>query len=344
MLTLRGMVALAAGIGLILSAHAALAVTDAEFREAEAAVAKTPGDDAKRVDLARLRYLKGAEFSQPGNHPRAAAEFKAGLAVLEAKPSKVPEQNPVYEETRYGLGYSYLMQALPQDAVVVLDQLVAASPRAGKARYLLGVALIHVRTEAASRRAVEVLGQFGREFPEPDRAMASHAASRFVYNTAIGTALSGKAGDAVQAMSALRGRFGAAGGADAAENQAMQYGMGAFQLLAGNTAAGLAELESLKGTAPSYALKNGVTLAQVLSNTYFKQGLDLLAKGSPESLAQAVTAFENAETNGAGKDADTHHGKALAYKQLKQTDKFEQEMAAILRLDPQYYKKINAGT
>lgn len=344
MWTLRGMIALAAGIGLFVSAQLSLAVTDAELREAQAAAGKAPGDDARRVELARLHYLKGADLSAAGNHAGAAAEFRAGLAVLEAKPSRVREQNPVYEETRYGLGYSYLMQAQPQDAVVVLDQLVAASPRAGHARYLLAVALMNVRTAAASRRAVEVLGQFGREFPEPDRAMAAHAASRYVYDVSIGTALSHKAGEAVQALSRLRDRFGAASGADAAENQALHYGLGTFQLMAGNDAAGLAELEGLKGAAPNFALKNGVTLAQVLSNAYYRAGLEMLSKGTPEALGQAVAAFDNAEKVGSGKETDTHHGKALAYKQLGQTDKFGQEMAAIRQLDSQVYNRINTGS
>ncbi len=345
MLTLlRGMVALAVGIGLLVSAHSVLAVTDAEFSEAQAAVQKAPGDDAKRVELAKLHYLKGADLSMAGNHAAATGEFKAGLAVLEAKPSKVSEQNPVYEEIRYGLGYSQMMQMQPQDAVVVLDQLVSASPRVGKARYLLGVALMNLRTEASIKRAVEVFGQLAREFPEPERSMSAHAASRYVYDVSIGTALSKKAGEAVQAMGALRDRFGAASGADAAENHAMQYGMGSFQLLAGNAAAGLAELERLNGIAPNFALKNGVTLAQVLSNAYYQSGLEQLSKGAPESLAQALTAFDNSEKYGSGKDMDTHHGKALAYKQLNQTGKFTQEMAAIYQLDPQYYKKINTGT
>ena len=40
--------------------------------------------------------------------------------MLEDRESKVPEQAPVYEEARYGLGYSHFAQGKTQDAAVEL--------------------------------------------------------------------------------------------------------------------------------------------------------------------------------------------------------------------------------
>jgi tetratricopeptide (TPR) repeat protein len=266
---LRGAILAALGIGLALPVHVGMAraVTDVEFREAEAGLEKSPQDDAKRAQLARLHYLKGSDLSLAGNHEGAVAAFKTGLAILETKVSKVSEQHPVYEELRYGLGYSELMLNRPQDAVVVLDQLVASSARHARARYLLGIALLSVATEATLKRGIEVLGQLSRDSQgTQDATAATHAVSRYVYNFSIGMALSGKAGPAVQAMQDVRDRVGASSGADAVENQAYLYGMGQFQLMAGHTAAGMAEFAALKAQNPNFQTKSGYTVTRALSN------------------------------------------------------------------------------
>ncbi len=338
---LRGLVLIAVGIGM--TATLALAVTDAEIREAEAALQKAPNDVGRRAELAKRYYLRGSDLSQAGNQAGALADFKTGLAVLESKQSKVPQQHPVFEELRYGLGYTYLMLGQPQDAVVALDQLVAASPAVGKARYLLGIALMGTATEAGYKRGLEVFSQLGKDNAGPDGAAAAHAATRYGYDAAIGTALSGKPADAAATIAFLRDRFGAASGADEAENQGLGYGMGAFQLLAGNSAAGLSEFDALIAKNPAYKLKNGVALIQILSQAFYQAGRDQLSKGTPGSMEQAIASFENAEKVGGGNQTDTHHGKAMAYKQLRQLDKMAVEMATINKIDPDYYKKINTG-
>lgn len=338
---LRGTAWIAAG--LVLAAGAALAVSDAEVSTAQAALQKAPRDDNRRVEAARLLYLRGSDASMAGNHAGAATDFKAGLSTLEVKPSKVSRQNPVYEELRYGLGYTLLQTGQPQEAVVVLDQLVADSPKVSKARYLLGVALMQTATEAGHKRGIEVLSQLGKDSPGADGIASMHAASRYALDASIGMALSGKAPGAVATLSLLRERFGTESGADEAENQSLLYGMGSSQLLAGNPASGLSELETLNGKNPSYRLKNGIAIGQVLSSTYYRSGFEQLTKGTPGSLEQAIASFDNAERIGGGNLADTHHGKALAFKQLRQLDKMAFEMATIQKIDPDYYRKINIG-
>lgn len=338
---LRGMVLIAVGIGM--TASLALAATDADIRAAEAALQKAPKDAGRRAELAKRYYLRGSDLSMAGNQAGALADFKAGLAALDSKQGKVPEQHPVFEELRYGLGYTYLMMGQPQDATVVLDQLVAASPAVAKARYLLGIALMSTATEAGYKRGLEIFGQLGKDSPGPDGVSAIHAATRYGYDVSIGTALSGKARDAVATMTYLRNRFGVASGADDAENQALVYGMGSFELLAGNSAGGLSELDGLIAKYPAFKLKNGLTLIQILSNAFYQAGLEQLSKGTPGSMEQAIASFEDAEKVGGANLTDTHHGKAMAYKQLRQLDKMAVEMATIQKIDPDYYKKINTG-
>jgi tetratricopeptide (TPR) repeat protein len=340
----------ALGIGMLLAAlalwqpEAAHAVSDAEFREAEAALKAAPSDGAKRIELAALHYLKGSDFAQSGNAANAVVEFKTALSVLEDRQSKVPEQTPVYEETRYGLGYAYFALGQPQEAVVILDQLVAASPRFARARYLLGIALLRMSSEDSMGRGLEVLMQLAKDTPGPDGTAATHAITRYVYNLAVGHAGIGRPGQALAMMRSTRERIGAGTGADAAENQALLFGMGVFQTQTGNSPAGLSEFEALKAANERYRLKNGLTLQQVLANAYYQAGTEQLSRGGQGALQQALMNFENAERYGTGKETDTHHGKALAYKQLNQQDKMAEELALILKLDREYYKRINTGS
>ena len=344
---LRGLALGAASLGLALASGlpgAAFAVPDADLRKAEVALQSAPADSAKRAELAKLLYLKGSGFSGAGNASKAAEAFQAALRILEDRQSKIPDQHPVFEEVRYGLAFTYLAMGHPQHAVVILDQVVAGSPRFIRARYLLGVALLRTGSEAGMSRGSAVLAQLAKEAPGPDGSAAIHAASRYAYGLATGWAATGNAPAAVNAMHRVQDRFGPASGADAAENQAFQYGMGTFQVLAGNTPAGLAEYENLKSQNAGYRLKNGVTLGQVLSHAYYQAGLEQLSKGGEAALKGAIADFDRAEANGTGKEVDTHHGKALAYKRLNQPDKMAQELGAVLQRDPGYYKKINTGS
>jgi hypothetical protein len=323
---------------------AALAVTDTEIRQAEDALQASPRDSVKRVEVAKLHYLSGSDYSMHGNAAPAAVEFKIALKVLEDKQSRIPQQHPVYEEVRYGLAYSDLALGQPQDAVVLLDQLVASSPRFSRARVLLGVALLRTASDTDTPRGLEVLAQVAKELPGPDGTMATHIASRYSYDLAVSEAAAGKPNAAAGMVEDLRDRFGLNGGATAAENQTFLYGFGTLELQAGNTAAGLAAYDGLKNQNPEFRLANGVTLRQVLANTYYRVGLDELSKGGAGASERAIAAFDDAEQYGSSKDADTHHGKALAYKQLDERDRMAVELALVLQADSSYYKRINTGS
>jgi tetratricopeptide (TPR) repeat protein len=250
----------------------------------------------------------------------------------------------VFEEARYGLGFSYLAMGQPHHTVVVLDQLVAASPAFTRARYLLGVALVRMGSETGVRRGCEVLAQLAKEAPAPDGPAAMRAMSRYELDLAAGLASAGQPFAAEAALEDVQERFGPASGANDAENQALLFAMGVIHMQAGNASAGLADHESLKSHNAGYRLKDGVTLKQVLSDAYYQAGLEQLHHRGDAALQQAVAYFDRAEANGTGKEVDTHHGKAIAYKRMKQPDKMALELGAVLKLNPEYFKKINTGS
>jgi len=323
---------------------AAFAVTDAQLRQAEAALQSAPADGAKRLEVARLHYLKGSDFSVRGDASKAAGEFKSALSVLQDRQSRISAQSPVYEEVRYGLGYAYLALGQPQDAVVVLDQLAEGSPRFTRARYLLGVALLRTGSEPDTKRGIEVLIQLAKETPGPDGTAASHAATRYAYDIALGMAAAGKAAAAAAVLQDVRDRLGPASGANAAENEASLFALGTFQVWAGNAPAGLADYDALKSQDAGFHLASGVTIRQALSDASYQLGLQDLSKGGDAALQKAIADFDVAEANGTAKDADVHHGKAVAYKRMNEDQNLVKELAAILQADPDYYKKINTGT
>jgi tetratricopeptide (TPR) repeat protein len=318
-----------------------LAASTAETPGADAAPNAAPADAAQGVGAAKLHYLKGSELLAKHNPAGALTEFKAALRPIENRQGKNREQNPVYAEVRYGAAYAYLEVGQASNAVAVLDPLVAVSPRDGRARYLLGIALLRTGSVVDTRRGMNVLGLLAKEIPGQYGTAASHAASRYGYDVAIGAAATGSAAESASAVQTLRDNFGVFSSATAAEDQAFQFGMGWLESLAGNTAAALSELEGLKRQNPAYILRNGVTLQQVLSDLHYQAGLDLLGKGNQDSLRQALVELEIAERYGSGKEVDVHHGKALVYKRLDQPDKMAQELASILALDPGYYKRIS---
>lgn len=317
------------------------AVPPAEIQGAEAALSSEPANQAKQVEVAKLHYLNGSDLLANHDPAGALTEFKTALRTIENRQANIRQQHPVYEEVRYGAGYTYLALGQPADAIAVLDPLVAASPRNGRARYLLGIALLRTGSASDARRGMSVLGMLAKEMPAEEGSAAAHAASRYGYNLTIGAAATGSAAESVSALQALRDNFGVSSGATAAENQAFQYAMGWFQALAGNTGAALAELEALQRQNASYALKKGVTLQQVLADVHYQAGLERLSKKSPDSLQESLAEFETAERYGSGNEVDVHHGKALVYKQLNQPDKMAQELAVVLALDPDYYKRIS---
>ncbi len=314
-----------------------------EIRRLTAELAKDTHKDATRILLATQLYLEASDLSMASKHDDAAKGFKAGLAVLQDRNGTVPENQPVYEETRYGLGYSALMLGQTQDAVGALDPLVASSPGVGKARYLLAAALLASGTDASFKRGLAVLTAMAGQNMGAEKDMAVRGATRWSYDLAVTLAAEGKGADALALMQDVRTRFGAASGANPAENQALQYGVAYFTGLTTGPSAAAAEYDKLSGQNAAYKLANGVTLKQVLSNAYYRAGLDALGLKTKEGNEQAVTAFNEAQEYGTGTDVDQMHGRALAYKNLGQADKMLVELARIEQTDPGYYKSINTG-
>jgi hypothetical protein len=189
-----------------------------------------------------------------------------------------------------------------------------------------------------------VLTQLAADTAGSDRTMALHAAARYGYNVAAGMSLAGNTSGAAETLTKLQERLGVAAGANPEENRALRFATGALSGIAGDPGSGIASLEELRKQDAGYKLRNGTKVDQVLAWSYYQAGLGFLAAETPDSARQALGAFEQAERYGSGKEADVVHGKALAYRQMGQTDKMNEELAKLEKLDPDYYRKITSGS
>ena len=135
--------------------------------------------------------------------------------------------------------------------------------------------------------------------------------------------------------------FGESPGKDEQENQHLAFAVGVYETDLDSHMAGLVEHEILYDSAPEYALNNGTTLKQLLSNAYYQAGLDNVTRNdNPQAMDLSIEMFELARQTGDGNQVDVHHGKAIAYFVMNDEAKFEQEMDAIWPLDQEYYKTI----
>jgi tetratricopeptide (TPR) repeat protein len=293
-----------------------------------------------RLRLATLQYMEGADYLKAGNLNSAIDSMQAGVWTLEDGKGQVPETHPVFEESRYGLGYALLQNNNPYEALLVLDQLVSASPEFGKARYLLGVTLMNIPGEKSMQRGVDVLVKLAQEGRDPYKNWAAHAATRYAYDVATLYHARGDGAGAAKVLDTVTATIGNEMGASSEESALVQFAGGVFLRDAGDPIGALDKFEAMYKANPGFRLANGVALSGVLSNSYYAAGLQQLQAGGDSANSLAAEMFENALEVGDSTATDANHGRAVAYTRLGDNDKAVEALKAIVSKDPGYYAKI----
>ncbi len=294
-----------------------------------------------RLRLGTLQYLEGVDYLGAGDLDNAIDLMQAGVWTLEDGAGLIPETHPVFEEARYGLGYALLQNDNPYEALLVLDQLVNASPTFDKARYLLGVTLINIPGSKSMQRGVDVMRALAVDGREPYKTWAQRAATRFAYNLSTLDHARGNAEEATATLTDVIADIGADKGASEDENNMVQFAMGVYQRDQGDLFGALDNFEPLYASAPGFRTSTGTTLQEVLENTYYFAGVEQLELGGFSAASLALNLFESTESVAQDPDAlDIHHGKAVAYTRLGEEDNAVEEIRAIIRIDESYYERI----
>lgn len=295
-----------------------------------------------RLRLGTLQYLQGVDYLQSGDMNSAIDNMQAGVWTLEDGQGMIPETHPVFEEARYGLGYALLRNNNPYEALLVLDQLVNASPNFGKARYLLGVTLVNIPGQKSLARAVEVMKQLAQDGNDPYKGMGARAATRFAYNLSTLDHAAGDPAAASATLATVTDTLGTDQGANSDENDKLVYAAGVYALDNGDLWGALDQFEALHASNSGFRLNNGVALSGVLSNTYYAAGLDQLQLGGESSDRIAIDMFQGALDTGDSSAQDANHGLAVAHTKLGETEQAVAALKRIIERDPSYYDRIKA--
>jgi tetratricopeptide (TPR) repeat protein len=293
-----------------------------------------------RLRLATLQYLEGTDYLKTGDMNKAIDSLQAAVWTLEDGKGQVPDTHPVFEEARYGLGYALLRNNNAYEALLVLDQVVTASPDFGKARYLLGVTLMNIPGEKSLQRGQEVLGKLAKDGRAPYNEWAAHAATRYGYDLSTLNSARGDASGANTTLSTAVNAVGANKGANDGENNMVHFAQGVYLRDSGDALGALDQFEAAYKSDSGFRTANGVALSGVLSNAYYGAGLQQLQAGGDSANHLAVEMFDNAGRVGDATALDVHHGKAVAYTRLGETDNAVKELQAIVAKDASYYDKI----
>jgi predicted Zn-dependent protease len=293
-----------------------------------------------RLRLATLQYQQGVDYLKSGDVNNAVDSMQASVYTLEDGKGQVPESNSQFMESRYGLAYALFHQNKPVDAQVVLEKLVASAPDYDKANYLRGAVLMASPGPSGPGRAVDAMVKLAQNGKAPFNDYGAHAATRYGYDLST---LSYARGDAAAAGKTLGDAVNGAGagkGADAAENQKVEFAQGIYMRDAGDATGAVDKLEALYKENSGFQLNNGVALSGVLANAYYAAGLAQLQVQCDAAQQTALQMFDKAEQLGDPAALDVHHGKAIAYTKLNQLDKASDELKMIVAKDPSYYDKI----
>ena len=293
-----------------------------------------------RLRLATLQYLEGTDYLKAGDLNNAIDSMQAGVWTLEDGKGQIPETHPVFEEARYGLGYALLKNNNPYEALLVLDQLVSASPEFGKARYLLGVTLMNIPGEKSMQRGLDVLVTLSKEGRDPYKGWAAHAATRYAYDVSTLYHARGDSSGASTVLASVTDAIGTDMGASSQESAMVQFAAGVYLRDGGDPLAAVDAFEAMYKSNPDFRLANGVALSGVLSNAYYAAGLAQLQSGGDSGNTVAAEMFEKALSVGDSTATDANHGKAVAYTRLGENDKAVEALKAIVSKDPGYYDKI----
>ncbi len=311
----------------------------ADIKEDKALLKSNPTSN-NRLRLATLEYLQGTDALKANDMAAAVSSMQEAVATLDAGKGQVPENHPVYEVSRYGLAYALVQSNKPDDALLVLDQLVNASPDFGRARYLLGATLIQMPGEKSQDRAVSVMSKLAQDGRSPYKEWGAHAATRFAYDLSTLAHARGDAAGAGKMLSAVTGAIGDDKGADQTETVRVMFAEGVYLRDAGDVSGAVTPLAAAYKVDANFRLANGVALGGVLSNAYYGAGLNQLSLAGDAAPKLAVDLFDGALKSGDANALDAHHGKAVAYSKMKEFDKASDELKVIVSKDPSYYEKI----
>ncbi|MBI3993968.1 MAG: hypothetical protein HY342_11895 [Candidatus Lambdaproteobacteria bacterium] len=313
-----------------------------EIKQAKDELARNPSSVPTRLRLIALYNESGIEALKAKKYNDAIGAYMDAMDVVATSNGSVPKNHPYAQEVTYSMAYTHIQLGLDDAAVDELSELVAGDPNNMDARYLLGVTLLRSPAGDNYKKGQEVLRVMALEGKGVDHARATHAAIRFGYNHAVIAHAMGKSQAALDLLAPLFAEYGAEGGANRNENAAVQYAMGIFALDLGNAPGAMASLEGAGVVDSNFKLKNGVKVADVLAGVYYQSGIEFLSKRNEEGGRNALDMFNSAEFM-EGKDAtDIHHGKALAYYRLNDTNNVSKELSVIAARNPVEFKKIVA--
>ena len=313
-----------------------------ELKQAQDALASNPSSVPTRLKLIALYNEAGIEALKSKNYDSAAKAYADAIEVVASSRGSVSKTHPYAQEVIYSLAYAHIQLGLENEAIKELGGLVAADPSNMNARYLLGTTLLSTPGGDNFKQGLEVLRVMALEGKGADHDRAAHAAIRYGYNRSVIEHAMGSPKGALDILSPLFAEYGAEGGANRAENAAVQYALGIYSLDNGAAAAAMASLESAGMVDSNFKLKNGVKVNDVLAGVYYQAGIEFLSQRSEEGGRNALDMFNSAEFM-EGKDAtDIHHGKALAYYRVNDTDNVSKELAIIAAKNPVEFRKIVA--
>ncbi len=311
----------------------------AEIDETSSRLANDPGNQELRVRLVNLYYKQALEDLQNNLDADAVGTLNKGLETASGGTNPVSDSHESVAETRYALGYALARQGKYFDAVLVIDDLVAAQQENFTARYLLGVTLIRSNTNENIQRGMEVLKQIAAESPGTNETASRTASARLTYNISTTEYAGGNAKGAADMMSDLFAKHGDTPGANDAENQHLKFASGVYLAATGDSSGAQFQLDGLAQEASGYALNNGTTLDQVRSNVHYQAALDALSSGGSSGGATALDAIRQVEDID-GSSVTTMHVKALAYSLTGDSEAMNNEMDAIKSADQSYYDNI----
>lgn len=326
-------VATLAMLALMFSTSGALAQRGMSGRIAEARMKleQNPNSATHRQALMRLYVDEGTQLAQAGNYAGSLEAFQNATAVADEAGSMLPESDPVVSAARYGEAYALLQTGELGLGIAALEAIVANNPANQDARLLLGVTLCR---NGNVSKGLEVLAVAHDEAEGDDAIRAAQAGVRFGYNHSTIDAALGDEMAALKLLADTRMAFGPDSGATEAENDAMQYAMGLYEMAAGDLKIAVAELEFLIDVRPDYTLNNGVQAKDVLAGAHYRAGVALLTEKNKKNAETALEHFNAAERLDGKDTVDVHHGKALAYGILEDTANVQKELQIIGRLNP----------
>ena len=311
----------------------------ADIDDAKSLVESNPTFN-NRLRLGTLQYLQGVDYLKAGDLSNAIDSMQAGVWTFEDGKGQIPETHPAFEVARYGLAYALLKNGSTYESRTVLEQLVNASPDFGKARYLLGVALMSTPGEQSQQQGIAVLSKLAQDGRAPYKDMGAHAATRYAYDLSTLVYAQGNAEGALQTLNSATDEVGFDAGANDAENNSVHFGAGIYRRDTGDTFGALDHLEAVHNADANYQLANGVAASGVLANMYYAAALAQLQDGGDSANQTAVGLLENAASTGDPDALDVQHGLAVAYTRLGENDKALDALKKIVAKDPSYYNKV----